>query len=72
MVLEYCSRHLFGLVKDSRSTDTWLGLLGLCFYQDDKPKTTMKISNMFVGLAEESTISVEGIELSHRTPFLEW
>jgi hypothetical protein len=38
---------LLGLVNDTRNTD-----LG---------KTTMRISNLFVGLAEYSAIRVEGI-----------
>jgi hypothetical protein len=53
-------QHLLVLVKDSRTTDSWLGLL-VCFNQNVKLKTTMKMSNLFIGLAEYSAISTERV-----------
>jgi hypothetical protein len=45
-------------VKDPRTTDSWLGLL-VSLDQDVKLGTTIKIPNLFVGLAEYSAISME-------------
>jgi RNA polymerase subunit RPABC4/transcription elongation factor Spt4 len=49
-----------GLVKDSRTSDSWLGLL-VILDKDLKLETTMNISNLFVSLAEYSAIRVEGL-----------
>jgi hypothetical protein len=43
-------QSLFGLVKDSRTTDLWLYLL-LNSDQENKLRTAVNISNMLVGLA---------------------
>jgi hypothetical protein len=55
-------QHPLVLVKDSRTTESWLGLL-VTSDQEDKMETTMKISNLSVGLAEYSAIRVEGVKI---------
>jgi hypothetical protein len=52
---------LLGLVKDSRTTDSWLGSL-VFFDQNVKLETTIMIAKLFVGLAEYSAIRVEGVK----------
>jgi hypothetical protein len=47
-------------VNDSRATDLWSGLLVISDC-NDKLKITMKISDLFVGLAEYSAISREAV-----------
>jgi hypothetical protein len=49
------------LIKDSRTTDTRLGLL-VILEKDVRLETTMRIPNLFVGLAEYSVISMEGVK----------
>jgi hypothetical protein len=63
VVLESFTKHVLAFILiDSRTTDPKLGLLVIS-YQDCKLETTvtMKISSLFVGLAEYSAISVEGV-----------
>jgi hypothetical protein len=45
-----------GLVRNSRSTYLWLGFL-VIFHKDGNLKSPMKISYLFVGLAEKFVIS---------------
>jgi hypothetical protein len=54
---------LLGLVKHSKTTDLWLGFL-LFYDQDDKLKTTSKISNMFAVLVEYAAIRMEGVKIT--------
>jgi hypothetical protein len=56
---------LLGLVNDARNT--YLGLVFLVITDHcDKLTTTMKISNLFVGLAEYSAIRMKGIKFDHQ------
>jgi hypothetical protein len=50
------------LVKDSRTTDLWLGLL-IISDQNYKLKTTMNIPNILVGRAAKAVFSVQGVKL---------
>jgi hypothetical protein len=48
------------LVKDSRTTDLWLGLLVISD-QNHKLKTTMNIPNILIGTAAKAALSVQGV-----------
>jgi hypothetical protein len=51
-------QRLLDLVKVSRTTDSWLGLL----HQIDQLKTTIN-TKMLVGLAEKAAFSVQGVKV---------
>jgi hypothetical protein len=55
--------YLLGLVKDSRTTDLWSGFLVIS-NQEGKVWTTIKISILFVVLAEYSAIRMEGVKIA--------
>jgi hypothetical protein len=55
--------HMLCLVKNSRTTDSWLRLL-VIYDQDNKLKTTMNKPNILLGIAEKTAFSVQGVKVN--------